>query len=421
MEVRNAAGPPTSRERWAWAFFDFANSSFTTVVTTVVYPRYFVGVVVGDRFGENGGLSAWSWANAIAQILVLVTAPVIGAMADRRAAKKRYLFRSWIVCVIATFLLAFAGAGAVLWAIVLVVLATMAFSTGENLVAGFLPELAPPERLGRLSALGWTLGYFGGLLALLLSIPVAKSGHPEWTNALTAAFFGIAGLPTFLFLRERAVPAQDAGKRSLLDAAFGEVRRTFAERHRFQDLFRFLAAILVFQGGIAIVIAFSALYAEREIGMDETSIIQLFIGLQLAAAAGAAAAGVVQDRLGSRAALVASLVVWLASVAVAYLAHSPAVFFVSGLLAGIAMGSSQCASRALVGLFCPAGREAEWFGLWGLATKGASVLGLLGFGVIVGMMSLRNSILFAGALFAVGLAMLFSVDVARGCRARVES
>lgn len=407
-------GPPATREKASWCIFDFANSSFTTVIVTVVYARYFVKVVVPD--GSWAGVPADSWwagAGVVSNVLVILSAPVIGAMADRRAAKHRYLLVTTLVCVGATALLSVWGAGAVIAALLCFIIANIAFSSGENLVAGFLPELAPPDQMGRLSAYGWTVGYFGGLLALVLSLLLVNLGGTRWVPIATAAFFGIAALPTFLWLKERAQPKP--GRVRMLAAAFGELSTTWRERTRFRDLFTFLGAILLFQGGVAVVISFSAIYAEFEIGMNETEIIGMFMGLQIAAAGGAFAFGWIQDRVGSRAALLNSLGLWIVAVTIAYLARTPGAFIAAGLIAGAAMGASQSASRALIGLFCPAGREGEWFGLWGLATKGAAVLGLAFYGVLMATTGDRRlAILATLALFVLGAIGVMRVDVNRG-------
>ncbi|HMS15379.1 MAG TPA: MFS transporter [Planctomycetota bacterium] len=409
--------PATRTERLSWAGFDFANSSFTTVIITVVYAKVFTGKIVGTG-GYMGwhGDSWWAMIQAVSQGLVIVSAPLIGALADRLAAKKRFLAYATLTCVLTTALLSYPTEGQVLLACFLLLLANFAFSTGENLVAGFLPELAPPEEMGRLSALGWTIGYFGGLAALVLSLVLVEANLVRYVPLAIALFFGISALPTFLFLRERA--KKRTSSLSIVRQGFSELITTWSERRQWRDLFAFLLSILFFQGGIAVVIAFSAIFAEQELGMSDGQVIHLFIGLQFSAALGAWTFGHIQDRLGSRPALFGSLFLWLCAVLLAFASHSVPPFVASGLLAGFAMGSSQSASRALVGLFCPAGREGEWFGLWGLATKAATVLGLLFYSILIQTSGNRRmAILATGLLFLVGMALLLRVNVPRGLRA----
>jgi UMF1 family MFS transporter len=407
--------PPSRREKVSWAFFDFANSSYTTVIATVVYAPYFVRVVVepGDSFRGIHEDAWWAGVAVLSNLLVILSAPVVGAMADQAAAKKRYLLVATVTCVLATAALCAWGPGQVLAALLCVLVADIAFSTGENLVAGFLPELATPDEMGRLSAFGWTIGYFGGLLALGVALFMVDS-HTRFVPLATALFFAVSALPTFLFLRERATPRPRRGR--LLEAAFGELAATWRERRVWRDLFRFLLAILLFQGGVAVVVKFAAIYAKEVVGMEDESIIVMFIALQLAAAGGAIAFGFIQDRVGSRVALLLSILVWIPAVGIAYVSRTAEAFWVAGILSGIAMGSSQSASRAVIGLFCPAGREGAWFGLWGLATKGAAVVGLGFYGLVMVVSGgeRRMAILSTLLLFVCGLLLVLRVDMNRG-------
>jgi UMF1 family MFS transporter len=214
-------------------------------------------------------------------------------------------------------------------------------------------------------------------------------------------------------LKERAIPTFASG--SLFRQAFSDLRNTWSERKQWRDLFAFLFSILFFQAGFAVVIAFSAIFAHDVLLMSDKAFIQLFIGLQFSAAFGAWSFGQVQDRLGSRPAVMISLFIWIAAVLLAWASYTPLVFQISGLLAGFAMGASQSASRALVGIFCPKGREGEWFGLWGLATKSATVFGMAYYGILIQVVQDRRfAILSTAGLFVVGLLLMGRVNVDRG-------
>ena len=161
--------PVTRRERFAWCMYDFANSGFTTVILTAIFNAYFVGVIAAGQ-GSGDATLLWTLAMAVANALVLISAPVVGAIADYSGAKKRFLTATTIGCVVFTALLYFAGPGDIALAVVLVILATFMFASVENLIAAFLPEISTPETIGRLSGYGWALGYFGGLLTLALCL-----------------------------------------------------------------------------------------------------------------------------------------------------------------------------------------------------------------------------------------------------------
>src|SRR6185369_16475007 len=202
------------REVAAWAMYDFANSGYTTVVLTAVFNAYFVSVVAGNA---PWATFAWTAALAVSYALVIVAGPILGAWADAHAAKKQVLAWSTAVCIAGTVALAWCGPGTVAWAATFIVVSNFAYSMGENLCAAFLPELARPEALGKVSGWGWSLGYFGGILGLGLCLgwvmTAASRGSTTseavgGTMFITAAVYALAALPTFLFLRERARPTQ---------------------------------------------------------------------------------------------------------------------------------------------------------------------------------------------------------------------
>jgi MFS transporter, UMF1 family len=408
--VGRAPAPKASRlEKAAWCGFDFANSSFTTVVVTAVYPLYFKRVVFEDA---PGGEAAWGFANASSLVLVILTAPIVGAIGDLRARKKLLLLWTTLLCVAATASLSWCGAGAVVGAWTLFVLANLGFSSGENLVAGFLPELASPSEMGRLSGIGWSVGYFGGLGSLVVAFFLDKGGLERWIPLATALFFAAAATPTFLFLRERAIPRAPIG--GALREAFSDVRRAYAERARFPDLRRLLQSLFFTQAGVATVITFAGLYAEGEFGMTTRDVALLFVALQLAAAGGAFVAGRIQDRLGSRATLLWSIGAWGLAVLLAVVAPKREVFYVAAALSGAAMGGSQTVGRAMVGVLTPRGSEGRWFALWGVATKAAAVAGLVVFSTLIAHVERRVAMTSLLIFFALGALKLRGVDEARG-------
>jgi len=211
--LRQAPGPVGSREIWAWCLYDFANSSFSTLIVTVAYSVYFVQVVARP-LGQNGTAERiWFWGYAISMLVAAVLSPVLGALADVRAAKRPFLIGSTLICVACTFLLSFVQAGDIWMGLVLFGMANIAFDLGFMFCSAFLVELATSENMGRISGYGWGLGYVGGLLSLALAYPFIHGGFAEanlpfyrMSFAMTAAFFLLASVPTFFWLRDRAVP-----------------------------------------------------------------------------------------------------------------------------------------------------------------------------------------------------------------------
>lgn len=402
--------PVRRREIFGWACYDFANSAYTTVIVTVVFSVYFTEVVFG---GAEGGLALWSLMLAVSQGVVIVCSPALGALADVGARKKQFLAVSAAVCCGATALLWFTGPGTVVLAFALVVVANTAFSLGENFCASFLPELSTPENAGRISAWGWGFGYCGGLLSLGLALALVK-GWPEYgvraTFVMTGLFFALACMPTFLFLRERAVPQPGAAGRAVR-AAFARLGETFHELRQHRRLAWFFVAFFFYICGLSAVFAFAAILAGRRFDFGQAEVIGLFAALQVSAAAGALGFGWLQDRWGARPVLALSLGVWVVICLAAAVATGKAAFWVIGCGAGLVMGSTQSASRALVSILTPPGRAGEFFGFWGLFGKLAAVVGPLVYGVVADGWSLPVATGLNACFFVVGL-VIFLVSPA---------
>ena len=397
------------REVWAWSMYDFANSAYTTVVITAVFGAYFVAVVCAN---QPWATFAWTAALSLSYAAILVSGPLIGAWADVHAAKKKLLFLATLGCVASTAALWFASPGAVLLSLALIVLSNYFFGTGENLIAAFLPELADSRAMGRVSGWGWSFGYLGGLLALGICLFYIErsAGKPASefvpvTMLITAAFFALAAVPTFLFLRERGAPQPG---RPILE--------TLKSAWKYQDLRRFLACILFYQAGITAVISLAAIYAEQAMRFTTKQTIVLILVVNLTAAAGAFGFGYLQDAIGHVRALALTLAGWIVMVLLAFFSREAPTFWIAANLAGLCMGSSQAAGRAIVGYLAPPSRLAEFFGLWGLAVKAASIFGPLTYGAVTWIFAgnHRLGILTTGLYFVIGLFLLKNVDVERG-------
>ncbi|HYG55871.1 MAG TPA: MFS transporter [Burkholderiales bacterium] len=408
--MRRSLAPAVSmKEVWAWSMFDFANSGYTTVVITAVFSAYFVSIV-----GENQPWAtlAWTAALSLSYAAILVTAPLIGAWADEHAAKKKLLFLSTAGCVFFTALLYFAGPGAVAYALLLVILSNYFFGTGENLIAAFLPELAESRAMGRVSGWGWAFGYLGGLVALgicLFYITSNPKPHIPATMLITAAFFALAAAPTFLFLKERATPQPRVN-------AWHRLMQTYRSSARYRDLRQFLLCLLFYQAGITTVISLAAIYADQAMKFTMQQTIVLILVVNVTAAVGAFAFGYLQDAIGHVRAVAITLVGWVAMVVIAFFSTSVLQFWIAANLAGLCMGASQAAGRAIVGYLAPPARVAEFFGLWGVAVKAASIVGPLTYGVVTWAFAgnHRLAILATGLYFVAGLVLLRGIDTERG-------
>lgn len=412
------------KEIFGWAMYDFANSGFTTVVLTAIFNTYYVNVIAGHL--PNGEATFfWTLVIGFANGLVLLSAPIVGAIADYSAAKKRFLAVTTVGCVIFTALLAMLGPRDIILAGIFVVLASVMFYSGENLIAAFLPEISPPEKMGRISAFGWTLGYIGGMLVLGLCLAYVNYAESRMQTAeqyvpvtmlIVAACFALASLPTFLWVRESAKPQRHEQSVNYLHIGYARLQSTWQHARHYQDLFRFLLCLTVFYCGINTVVILAAVYANEVMGFSTQDSILLILTVNITAAVGAFIFGWLQDSIGSLTSIKLTLMIWVIAMIMAYFTDQRVGFWIVANLIGLALGSSQSAGRAIVGLFSPAERSGEFFGLWGLATKLSAIIGPVSYGLItrVSHGDHRLALLSTCVFFIAGFLLLFTVDEQRG-------
>jgi MFS transporter, UMF1 family len=424
--MQTALNPGVKKsEVFAWAMYDFANSGYTTVVLTAVFNAYFVSVIAK---GADWATLAWTSILAVSYIAVMIAGPIIGAYADAHTAKKRVLFMVTTGCVIATALLYFAGRGGIWWAAVCIIISNFCYAIGENITAAFLPELSTPEAMGKVSGWGWSLGYVGGLVALGLSLfwitgaearGTSTSDAVKMTMLITAAVYALSATVTFLFLRERGSPK---GAATSAESAWSRLLATAREATRYRDLTWVFACGALYQAGVATVVTLAAIYAQEVMGFTTKDTIMLVLIVNITACIGAFLFGYLQDAIGKKRALAITLIGWMAMVGFAWFATTRSLFWIAANLAGICMGASQSAGRALVAYFSPAGRAAEFFGLWGVATRLAAVMGPMTYGAVTWLTDNdhRLAMLITGGFFLAAVIVLMPVNERRGRRAAVE-
>ena len=409
------------RELLGWAMYDFANSGYTTVVITAVFAAYFVG---GVADGASWATLAWTVGLSISYAIVMLTMPGLGAWADRHAAKKRLLMGVTLGCVLSTAALAWVQPGQVALGLVLLVVSNTFYSWGESLTAAFLPELARPQAMGRVSGWGWALGYVGGMLTLGICLAYVLSAQARQEPAaqfvpvtlwITAAIYALAASVTFALMKEHARPATDAAAGGVASSLL-RLRQTWRDSLPYTDFRQLMACAVAYQAGVAVAISLAAIYAEQVVGFAPQETMVLIFVLNIAAFVGAFVFGHVQDRLGHKRALGLTIAGWVLTCVLAAASTTKGLFWIAAAVAGVFLGSSQSAGRAMAGLMVPPQRLAEFFGLWTFAIRLASILGPLSYGLITWVTGGNHRLAIASTalLFVLGLWLLRPVDVARG-------
>jgi UMF1 family MFS transporter len=414
--------PVTKKEIFGWCMYDVADSAFTTIIVTTFYAQYFSAIVVRDQ-GRADLL--WGFSAAVSEVIVGILAPILGAIADFSGSRKKFLGFCALVIVFFTASLYFVGPGMTVMGVALFVIANVGFAGGGVFIDSFLRGISTEENAGRISGLKWGMGYISGLVIIVICLPLSQNivANPTGQQlsmarmipVVVAVYYALAAIPTFLFLRERSVKVALPPGDNYVSVGFRQLKTTFVHIKQYRDLFRLLIAFLIYNDGVVTVIYFAGLYAKNTLNFTPFDFGVMLIVINIVAAVGAFAFGLIADRIGQKRTIFISLSVWLAAVVLAYLTESKTSFYVVAGLVGVGMGSCQSVSRSLVSLFTPKQNAAEFFGFLGVAGKSLAFAGPLIFGLLSWLTgSQRPAILSVGAFFIVGMILLSSVNEARG-------
>jgi UMF1 family MFS transporter len=392
----------------AWALFDFANSVYPAVITTTVFSIYYVGTVVGNETGRGNWW--WGLCVSVSALIVAVSSPLLGAIADRGGARKKFMLAYTVVCLIGVLLMTALQPGMVVAGLVIFVIANVGFESALVFYNAYLPDIAPPEKQGWVSGLGFGVGYLGSALGLIMVLPVAvrESFGAVWV--LVAAFFLIFGLPAFFYL-----PRDRGGGMTVPQAAWWGLtnfRAIVREVWQLEDLRNFLIAFFFYIDGVLTIIVSAGNVATETFGFTFSETIILFLVVQISALVGAFALAKPTDRYGPKKILNGVLVLWIAASVSAFFIQSQALFWAVAVVVGLGLGAVQSASRSFMASLIPDGKEAEMFGFYALCGKSSSVVGPLLFGgaALVFSGNQRPGFLLIAALFIIGLALLQRVN-----------
>jgi UMF1 family MFS transporter len=418
-----------TRPIWAWALYDFANSPFTTLVVTFVYSTYFTQAIAPDPIY---GTALWSRAVTTTALLVAFSSPFLGALADRGGYRKPFVLLFTVICVAATAALYRVVPGQALAALVLFVTANVAFELGTVFYNAFLPDIAAAGGIGRVSGLGWGLGYLGGLLALVVALVALVQPAVPWfgfvkaageniraTNLLVAVWLAVFSVPLFLWVPDVKRPRVAPGL--AVRQASAQLRHTFATVRKYRQIVRFLVARLIYNDALVTIFAFGGIYAAETFGFSVAQVLVFGIVINLAAGVGAIVMGFLDDRLGGKRMIMISLVGLFLATALAVFTAQRALFWVAGIVIGIFAGPNQSASRSLMGRFVPRDMENEFFGFFAFSGKLTAFIGPFLLGVLTEISgSQRVGVSIVLVLFFLGAALLVRVDERAGLAAASE-
>lgn len=387
---------PERRRILAWCLFDFANSAYSAVIVATVFSIYYVSHIVGN---ERGLGDLW-WGRAISLSLlgVVLTGPLLGALADRAGFRKRFFIAFTLLCIACVALFTTLDPGMVLRGFALVALANFGFESAQIYYNAYLPDVAPPGRLGTVSGLGFGIGYLGSIIGLLVALPLVNTRQFDLLWLLVAGFFAVFSIPAFV-----ALPADRPRPETTLN-----IGRIFRDVLANRNLRRFLLAYFVYFDGVETTIVFSGIFAVTTLGFTTPEVIKLFLAVQFSALLGALLLARPTDRWGPKRVITLTLLLWVGVSVGAYFAQTKQMFVGVAVAAGLGLGSIQAASRAFMASLIPPGKEAELFGFYALCGKSSSVLGPLVFGAVSYLLGgdQRTAVASVGLFFVVGLALL---------------
>ncbi len=404
----------------SWCLYDWANSAFPTVVVTFVFAAYFTQSVAEDPIL---GTASWGHTLSLAALIVAISSPILGAIADKTGSCKSWLGGFTVMSILAAAMLWFIepSPSYALLALFLVGLGVIAFDFAAVFYNALLPSLVPPDKVGRLSGWGWGAGYAGGLVCLVIALLGLVQTEAPWfglvrdraehvraTMLLVAIWYGIFSIPIFLF-----TPDPGRAKRSVgmaIRPGLRELLLTLRNVRQHRNTAKFLVGRMLYTDGLNTLFSFAGIYAAGAFGMTVSEIIRFGIALNVTAGLGAVAFAWIDDWIGSKKTVVISLVSLIIFGSALLLVESKPLFWLLGLAIGIFVGPLQAASRSFMARLAPKEMETEMFGLYAFSGKATAFLGpLLVSTVTLQFGSQRLGMATVLCLFLAGLLVLSTV------------
>jgi UMF1 family MFS transporter len=414
------------KQIFGWVMYDFANSAYTTLIVTFIYATYFVSAIAPDNIH---GTALWSRAVTLTAFSVALLSPVLGALADHGNVRKTFLFISTLIGAAGSAMLWFVKPGQVYQALIWFILSNIAFEIGMVFYNAFLPDIASEKNIGRISGIGWGVGYIGGLLAMFVAMAGFINPENPWfgvsresganiraTCILVALWYGLFSIPLFVLVKSNpGNPKKDCGKAAIVRAAFADLKDTFKDIRSYREIVTLLIARMIYNDGLVTIFAFGGIYAAGTFGFSFKEIMIFGIVLNLAAGTGALIMGIFDDKLGGKTTIQISNIILALAVILAVCAPGKEMFWAAGVLVGFFAGPNQSASRSLLGRFVPREKENQFFGFFTFSGKLTAFFGPLFLGILTQMFnSQRVGVAVVAVFFVIGFLILSKVDEQAG-------
>jgi len=407
----------------SWALYDFANTAFAIVIITVIFPVFFTNVIAPEHlYGKNFGDLMWGAAGGASMLIAVFFAPIFGAVADSSRSKRKFLIVLTCISVLFVILLYFTGQGTLVYAMLIFILANIFYQLSMMFYNSFLPELSDKSNVGFISGFGFALGYMGGFFVLLMIYPFLGRGlesenipYLKLTFILTALYFIIFSLPSFLFLKDKPFSIDEKlplKRESYLKIGFKRLSLTFKKMRKNKNLIRFLIAFFLFSNAFSILAAYAAIYGRNTLNLSLREIAFLFILGHFPVIISSVFFGWLVDKIGAKTVIIITLITWCAVIILITTINLKIVFYIVYILASVITGSTLIASRSLMSFLTPYDREAEYFSFYAIGGKFSAILGPVVFGLISYFTKNQRIALLSTLIFLLsGLAMIIMVKV----------
>jgi UMF1 family MFS transporter len=371
------------RAQWGWYWYDFGNSAYAAVILLAVFAAYFQGTVVGGAEGTR----LWGVSMGLAMLVVALVSPILGAIADYSAAKKRFLFFFSVLAWTATALLFLVQKGDVLLGMTFFILAEIGYRGGQVFYNALLSDVANTSEMGRVSGNGWAFGSVGGIVCLLFILPPIVMSNSNvlvvrGSFVFTSLFFALASMPLFMWVRETRTPRELPEGETYVSIALKRIAGTFRSVRHFREYIQFIVAFLIYNDGILMALGFASIIGRVLFGMNQTQLIVFMIVVQMTSAVGAYVFGIWGERYGFKRALNWSILLMILAVVAMIFNPSLTGYYFIGALAGFALTGVQSLSRTMAGLFAPASKSTEFFSFFAVAGKSSSFIGPTLYGLL---------------------------------------